>query len=71
MFARHMERRIKTGTSKQTAMLIMTVWQGIIGVLIVVWRPLPAGEVWPWLIASGVVHMFYQLSSPTPMNKGT
>ena len=52
---------IKTGTSKQTAMLIMTVWQGIIGVLIVVWRPLPGGEVWPWLIASGVVHMFYQL----------
>ena len=52
---------IKTGTSKQTSMLIMTVWQGVIGGLIVMWRPLPAAEVWPWVIASGVVHMFYQL----------
>jgi len=52
---------IKTGTSKQTSMLILTVWQGIAGVLIVVWRPFPAPEVWPWLIASGFVHMFYQL----------
>lgn len=52
---------IKTGTSKQTSMLIMTVWQGVIGGLVVVWRPLPEAEVWPWLFASGVVHMFYQL----------
>lgn len=60
---------IKTGTSKQTSMLILTVWQGIAGVLIVVWRPFPAPEVWPWLIASGFVHMFYSFSSPMPMNK--
>jgi len=52
---------IKTGTSKQTSMLILTVWQGIAGALIVIWRPFPAAEVWPWLIASGFVHMFYQL----------
>lgn len=52
---------IKTGTNKQTSMLIMTVWQGLMGGLIVMWRPLPAAEVWPWLFASGLVHMFYQL----------
>ena len=52
---------IKTGTNKQTSMLIMTVWQGLMGGLIVMWRPLPAAEVWLWVIASGVVHMFYQL----------
>ncbi len=52
---------VKTGARKQTAMLILTVWQGFVGLAIVIWRPLPGAEVWPWLLASGVVHMFYQL----------
>ena len=52
---------IKTGTNKQTSMLIMTVWQGIIGLSIVIWLPVPDAAVWPWLIGSGVIHMFYQL----------
>ncbi len=52
---------VKTGANKQTAMLILTVWQGLFGLMIVIWRPFPAPEVWPWLIASGVVHMLYQL----------
>ncbi|MEJ6397158.1 DMT family transporter [Yoonia sp. 208BN28-4] len=52
---------VKTGTNKQTAMLILTVWQGVLGLLLVIWLPWPQAEVWPWLIASGVVHMFYQL----------
>lgn len=52
---------IKTGASKQTSMLIMTIWQGALGAAIVVWRPFPGAEVWPWLFASGLVHMFYQL----------
>lgn len=52
---------IKTGANKQTAMLIMTIWQGALGGALVIWRPLPAADVWPWLIASGVIHMFYQL----------
>ena len=52
---------IKTGASKQTAMLILTVWQGLGGLALVLWRPLPAAEVWPWLLASGAVHTVYQL----------
>jgi len=52
---------IKTGGNKQTTMMIFTVWQGLIGLCAVVWFPFPALEVWPWLIASGVIHMFYQL----------
>lgn len=52
---------IKTGANKQTSMLIMTLWQGVLGGLFVIWRPLPASEVWPWLLGSGIVHMFYQL----------
>ena len=52
---------IKTGANKQTTMLIMTVWQGIWGLTLIVWLPIPQANVWPWLIASGVIHMFYQL----------
>lgn len=52
---------IKTGANKQSSMMILTIGQGIIGFLVVVWMPWPQADVWPWLIASGVVHMFYQL----------
>lgn len=52
---------IKTGGNKQTTMMIFTVWQGLIGLAVVVWYPLPSVSVWPWLLASGVIHMFYQL----------
>ena len=52
---------IKTGGNKQTTMMIFTCWQALIGFCIVIWLPFPARDVWPWLIASGVIHMFYQL----------
>ena len=52
---------IKTGTNKQTSMMVMSVGQSLIGLAIALFRPFPAPEVWPWLLASGLVHMFYQL----------
>lgn len=52
---------IKTGANKQTAMLVMTVWQAGIGVAIVSFRPWPDIDAWPWLLGSGLIHMFYQL----------
>ena len=52
---------IKTGANKQTSMMILTVGQGILGFLVVIWLPFPAAEVWPWLIGSGLIHMAYQL----------
>lgn len=52
---------IKTGGNKQTTMMIFTIWQGLIGLGVVVWFPWPTAQVWPWLLASGVIHMFYQL----------
>ncbi|WP_425045883.1 EamA family transporter [Primorskyibacter sp. S87] len=52
---------IKTGTSKVTGMLIMTVVQGSLGLVIALTRPFPTSEVWPWLIASGLFHVFYKL----------
>lgn len=50
---------IKVGTSKMTSLLLMAVIQGCIGGAIAFTRPLPTGEVWIWLIASGGVHMAY------------
>ena len=52
---------IKTGTSKQSAMLILSVCQGLIGFGLALWRGWPVSAAWPWLLGSGVIHMFYQL----------
>ena len=52
---------VKTGQNKQTAMAILTVMQSVMGMIIVCFRPFPASDVWPWLMASGLIHMFYQL----------
>ncbi len=52
---------IKTGSSKMTGMLIMTLVQGLIGLLIAVSRPFPSGEVWLWLLGSGALHAAYKL----------
>ena len=52
---------IKTGTSKQSAMLILAICQAAIGLIIALWRGWPVAAAWPWLIGSGVIHMFYQL----------
>ncbi len=52
---------IKLGTSKLTSMLILTLVQGGIGALIAATRPFPEGEVWLWLVASGVFHSIYKL----------
>ncbi len=52
---------IKTGGNKQTTMMIFTVWQALIGLSVLVWLPMPKAEAWVWLIASGLIHMVYQL----------
>lgn len=52
---------IKTGTSKQSAMLILGVGQALFGVGIALWRGIPVQAAWPWLLASGLIHMCYQL----------
>lgn len=52
---------IKTGLSRQGSMLLMSVWQALLGLCAIVWLPRPSPEVWPWLIGSGLIHMAYQL----------
>lgn len=52
---------IKTGTSKMTGMLILTLVQGIVGLAIALTRPWPGADVWVWLLASGLFHSAYKL----------
>lgn len=52
---------IKLDTSKVTAMLIMTLVQGGIGAAIALGRALPEGEVWFWLLGSGLIHSVYKV----------
>ena len=52
---------VKTGNNKQTAMLILTLAHAFFGLCLIPFLPMPQGEVWIWLLASGFTHMFYQL----------
>ena len=52
---------VKTGNNKQTAMLLLTLAHGSIGLCLIPFLPMPRGEVWIWLLASGFTHMLYQL----------
>lgn len=52
---------IKTGLSKQTSAFLLSAGHAAIGIVIAASQPLPAPEVWPWIIASGLIHMAYLL----------
>ena len=52
---------IKTGASKQSAMVILGLCQAFCGLCIGVWRGVPVQGAWVWLLGSGLIHMFYQL----------
>ncbi|SEO04836.1 DMT family transporter [Palleronia pelagia] len=52
---------IKFGASKITGMLILTIVQGLAGLVILLTRDLPGLEVVPWLAASGLFHAGYKL----------
>ncbi len=52
---------VKAGGNKMTNMLLLTLVQGALGALIAASKPLPQGEVWWWLLASGVAHSAYKL----------
>lgn len=52
---------IKSGADKQTGMFILSVGHAACGLALVPFFAAPPAEVWPWLIASGLIHMAYQL----------
>jgi len=51
---------VRVGAAKVTTMLILTLVQGGLGLAMALTRDLPAADVWPWLVASGVFHAAYK-----------
>ena len=52
---------IKNGADKQAGMLLLTLGHAFIGLCFIPFFPVPTGQVWLWLLASGIIHAFYQL----------
>ena len=52
---------IKIGGNKMTIMLVMTLVQAMFGVVVITGRALPQGEVWLWLLGSGLFHSVYKI----------
>jgi len=52
---------IKIGGNKMTIMFVMTLVQAGFGLVVASGRPLPHGEVWLWLLGSGMFHSFYKI----------
>ena len=52
---------VKTSADKQTGMLLLTLVHASIGLCLIPFLPIPNGQVWLWLLASGFIHMCYQL----------
>lgn len=61
---------VKTGENKQTGMLLLTMGHAVMGLCLVPFLAFPTGKVWLWLLASGVIHMFYQLFLGFAYEKG-
>lgn len=51
---------IKTGTSRLGAMIILSIGEVPIGLAVAGLRPLPAPEVWKWVLMAGCAHFFYK-----------
>lgn len=52
---------IRVGTSRVRAMMVLSAVQGLIGLAVALRQPWPGAEVWPWLLASGLIHSAYKI----------
>lgn len=52
---------IRAGGDRFQGMLLLTVTQGLMGLVMAGFVPLPKGEVWAWLLFSGVFHSGYKM----------
>ncbi|KAF0676609.1 DMT family transporter [Profundibacterium mesophilum] len=73
---------VKTGEDKVAAMLLLSAGNAAVAAVFVAFKPLPPAELWPWLLASGLIHTAYQvclamayergdLSRVYPISRGT
>lgn len=49
------------GGSRLTNLFVMAVTQGLIGVALLALSPMPAPQVWPWIVAAAALHTGYKL----------
>ena len=52
---------VKIGQNKQSGMLLLTLAHAFFGLCLLPFVSVPQGAAWLWLIASGLIHMFYQV----------
>ena len=73
---------VRVGASRVGTMMALSGVQGVIGLGVATAGPLPAGPVWPWILASGAIHSAYKtfltfayehgdLSRVYPLARGT
>lgn len=51
---------IKTGTSRLSAMVVLSILEVPTGLIVASFFPFPVAAVWPWVFASGATHFFYK-----------
>lgn len=51
---------IRLGGSKIHAMVLLSLAEVVVGIVIVIARPLPIPAAWPWIIGAGFVHFAYK-----------
>lgn len=61
---------VKLGTDRFRSMLMLTITQGLIGIVLIFVFPLPAAAAWPWILASGLIHSIYKVFLTTAYNHG-
>lgn len=73
---------VRVGASRVHVMMILSGVQGLIGLAVAFAYPFPEAKVWPWLVASGIIHSAYKtfltyayehgdLSRVYPLARGT
>ncbi len=52
---------VRVGASRVGTMMVLSGVQGVIGLIIAMTMDWPGAAVWPWLIASGLIHSAYKI----------
>ena len=53
---------VKSGLDRFSSILMLTLFQGLIALVLTLFFPLPAPAAWPWLFVSTLVHTGYNVS---------